>query len=399
MRHTTKGMYGIFIFSLFLVMGWAVGTVQAKDEILIGTHIPLSGGSASVGSDQKWAYDQAVKQVNDAGGIFVKEYNKKLPVRLIVMDDETNPAKAAAAVEKLINKDKVDLILSGQAGALGVLPGMVAAEKNQVYYHGTVIWLPDFLSQNFKWCTMYFVDIPGIAAMPFEVWNTLPEGQRPKKLGVYLEDNSDGKGMGKGIAALADKYGYQIADTQFIRTGGVNYTPQIMKSKAKGVDAVLCMANVPESVTLVRQMKERGLKLKYFQGWKGTWPNEFWDTLGKDAQNVMCDGFWSMDYPFPGAKELGEQYHKDHGRNSVGVGMYYATCQTLWQAIEKAGTLDGAKIRQAVLDNVFETVNGQVDYDERGVALFPTADFQWRDGKREVLYPIEYATTKVQPMN
>jgi hypothetical protein len=46
----------------------------------------------------------------------------------------------------------------------------------------------------------------------------------------------------------------------------------------------------------------------------------------------------------------------------------------------------------------FDAVNGKVDYDEQGVAMFPLADFQWRNGKQTVVYPAELAQTKVQPM-
>jgi len=63
--------------------------VLAKDkkEILLGAHQPLSGFGASVGADQKWAYDMAMADINKAGGIYVKEYGKKLPIRFEVYDD------------------------------------------------------------------------------------------------------------------------------------------------------------------------------------------------------------------------------------------------------------------------------------------------------------------------
>ena len=60
------------------------------------------------------------------------------------------------------------------------------------------------------------------------------------------------------------------------------------------------------------------------------------------------DGFWSEDFPYPKAKELGERYYKKYDKHSVSIGTYYALCQTLWKAIEVAGTLDSAKVRQAV---------------------------------------------------
>jgi branched-chain amino acid transport system substrate-binding protein len=370
-----------------------------KTEILIGTHLPLSGAAAMEAAEQKWAYDKAVKDINKHGGIYVKQYGKKLPVRLLVMDDETDPVKAAAVVEQLITQTKVDFLLSGFTGAHAVLPGLVTAEKYHKYYHGSVIWIPDFLKHNFQWGTMYFFDMAQGGAISFEVMNSLPEEQRPKRLAIFVEDTSDGRQIGDMWTALAKKYGYKIVLRESMGAMGMgtgDFSEQIIKAKSMGVDMIILMANTEEAVTLVRQMKDLNFNLKFFHGMKGTWAAEFYKALGKDADYVFCDGFWSEDYPFKGANKLGVCYYKEHGKYSVSVGMYYALCQILWQAIEKAGTLDSAKVRQAVLDNQFDTVNGKVDYDERGIALFPLAEFQWWNGKQQVVYPFEYSKLKVK---
>jgi branched-chain amino acid transport system substrate-binding protein len=138
-------------------------------------------------------------------------------------------------------------------------------------------------------------------------------------------------------------------------------------------------------------MKESKFSVSYLHGWKGTWAGEFYKALGKDGQYILCDGFWSMDMPFKGAKELGERYYKAFEKYSVSVGATYALCQILWQAIENAGNLDGAKVRQAVLDGKFETVMGPVKYEENGVALFTSTASQWWDGKQQMVYPFEYS--------
>lgn len=57
--------------------------------------------------------------------------------------------------------------------------------------------------------------------------------------------------------------------------------------------------------------------------------------------------------------------------------LYYALCQIISRAIEKAGTFDGQKIRQALLDNKFDPVSGKVDYDERGFSIFLQPASQW----------------------
>ncbi len=371
---------------------------KAEREIIIGAHIPLSGVGSLVGIDQKWSYEQAVKDINEAGGIFVKEFNAKLPVKLIIVDDESDSGKAAAAVERLIKRDKVDLLLSGQVGAMGVLPGMITAEKYKKYYHGTVIWKHNFLEHHFKWTTMYFVEIPAIGVMPFEVFNSLPAGQKPKKIGIFMEDSFDGKAMGDGAAQVAKMYKYNVALRVTMGLGAKDFSTQVLKGKAAGVDAIITMCNVPEAVTLIRQMKENNFSVKAFQGFKGTWSTEFWKALGSDAEGVLLDGFWSEDYPYKGAKELGERYYKDFDKHSVSVGAYYALCQTLWKAIEVAGSLDSAKVRQAVIDTKFETVNGPVDYDEQGVAIYPAANFQWRDGRQTIVYPFNLTKNKAVAM-
>jgi branched-chain amino acid transport system substrate-binding protein len=245
---------------------------------------------------------------------------------------------------------------------------------------------------------MYFVDIGQCASIPFEVWNALPADQRPKRPAIFMEGNTDGEQMTAGLKALAEKYGYKIVLTESLPVGGTDFSQQIMKAKSAGVDAILSMTTLNDAITLVSQMKAMKFNVKYFQGWKGHWSMAFYESLGKSTENIMCDGFWSMDYPFAGAKALGERYHKEQGGYSVSIGTYYALCQTLWQAIEKAGTLDGAKIRQAVIDNQFDTVNGKVDYDEKGIAIFPMADFQWRNGKQTVIYPTDLSSTKVEQM-
>ena len=399
MKLTITRVFWLMGFCLFSLIVWTGRPALAENEktkILIGAHLPLSGVGSLVGAEQKWAYDRAVEDINKEGGIYVKEYDRKLPVRLVAIDDESDPIKAAEAVEQLITQIKVDLMLSGQVGAMGVIPGMITAEKYKTYYHGTVIWIPDFLKHNFQWCTMYFITIESIAAAPYEIWNSLPEDQRPKRLALFVEDSTDGKQIGELLVGLAEKYGYEIVLQEFMEMEAKDYSSQIFEAKSMGVDAIILFANVPESVILVRQMKKRGFSVKFFQGLKGTWATDFYKALGKDADYIFCDGFWSEDYPFPKAKELGKRYYKEFGKHSVGAGMYYAVCQILWQAIEKAGTLDSAKVRQAVLDNEFNTVMGKVDYDEKGIALFPTACFQWWKGKQRIIYPFEYSKFKVK---
>lgn len=389
----------LVLLAAVLIMAPGSSTpIQAKDrtEILIGTNLPMTGILAGVGREQKWAYEQAVKDINAAGGIFVKKYGKKLKVKLIVADDESNPGKAGKAVERLIKVDKVDMLLGGFAAPFGVIPGCITAEKYRKYYHTSICLVPPWLEKKFKWSTLFFFDLQQACAVPFQIWGTFPKDVRPKKPALLMEDTFDGRAFAGLFRAIAKKQGYSFALDEPLAVGSKDYSAQIIKAKNLGVDAILIFTSDSDCVTFVRQMKENNFSVGYMHGWKGTWAGEFWKALGKDAQYILCDGFWSMDFPYPGAKELGERYHKKFNKYSVSIGAMYGLCQILFEAIEKAGTLDGAKVRDAVLSNKFETVMGTVKYGPNGVAIFTSTASQWWDGKQHLVYPFELAKWKTK---
>jgi branched-chain amino acid transport system substrate-binding protein len=395
-----KGKFAWYAVSLIVILLgiMAAGPAFAaeKKEILVGTNLPLTGILAASGVEQKWSYEQAVADINKKGGIFVKEYGKKLPVKLIVADDESDPGKAAAVVERMIKMNKVDMLLGGFAAPFGVIPGCTAAEKYKKYYHTTICLIPPWLEQKFKWSTVFFFDLGQACDIPYQVWDSLPASDKIKKPALLMEDSFDGRAFAGIFRDLAKKHGYTFALDEPWAIAQKDYSSLVVKAKSLGVDAILIFGADADCITFVRQMKESKLNVKYMHGWKGTWAGEFWSALGKDAQYILCDGFWSMDFPYPGAKELGERYVKKFNKYSLSIGATYGLCQILWTAIEKAGTLNSAKVREAVLANEFETVMGKVKYDKDGVAVFLSIAGQWWDGKQMLVYPFDRTTWKVK---
>ena len=321
-----------------------------KKEIVIGTPLPVTGVASQEGNEERWAYEEAVADVNAKGGIFVKEYNKKLPVKLIVADIESDPGKAAGAVERLVKVDKVDLLLSSFAANF-VMPTAIAAEKFKVYYHGNTCFPVVWRGAKLKWSTIFFFELDKGAEIPYQILDTLPAAEKPKNFALLMEDTADGRAFGGGLGEAAKKYKWEIALNEPLGVAAKDYSAQILKLKSKGIDGAILFASGGDCITFVRQMKEAGLNLKYLHGYKGTWNGDFWKALGKDANYVLCDGFWSEDWPYPKGKELGERYSKKFGKRSVAIGLYYATCQILWEAIEKAGSVDSAKVKDSVMTN------------------------------------------------
>ena len=364
------------------------GVVAAdRTEIRVGAPNSITGMNVMTAAEHKWAYEQAVADINKKGGVFVKDLGKKLPIKLIFADDKSTADQGAVALERLIKRDKIDLALSTNITPINIAAATVC-EKYKVYFQIVVSWLDFIEKENFKWVSDLFTDTGSAAKTPFLIWNDMPPDQRPKRPALLMEDNQDGQGFGMGFKHWAKEYGYTFVIDDPYAPGSKDFSSHILKYKATKVDAILILCSPTDGITLLRQMKEQGLKVPYIHGWKGFWPREFEKAMGKDANHIIHDGFWSDAFGAPGAKELQARYMKQYGRDSVSVGLSYANPQILAMAIEKAGSFESAKVRDVVFGGEFKgTMMGDVKYNEKGLAFKPLIAMQWWEGKRMPVYP------------
>lgn len=370
-------------------------TSAAENEIVIGAPISLTGPLAGDGKEQEWAYRQAVADINKAGGINIK--GKKLPVRLVIADDESSEGKVATALENLIKAQKVDILLSTHSGPMNVA-GAIVAEKYKKFYMITTAFPFEWQPHKFKYSALFFFDPGPGAEVPFQIWEKLPADQKPKTPALVSEDTPDGKGFGGAFVAAAEKYGYKFAVNDPWAVGATDYSALITKLKGANVDAMLVFGSPSDTITLVRQMKEQGFSVPYFHGWKGTWTGEFHDALAADSDYIMTDGFWSASYPYTGAKELGDRFEAEFKKDSVTIGAFYANAQVLLRAIEAAGGTDAQAVHDAIFNKEFkDTVVGDLKFDESGFALIPSVATQWWQGKHQLMFPNGTWTYKPAP--
>ena len=377
------------VFLLLTVCLIPLGGVSAaeKKEIRVGAPVSITGGGAMPAAEQKWAYEQAVADINKKGGVFVKELNKKLPIKLILADDKSLSDGAAAAMERLIKIDKIDLGLSSDTTPKNLAAATIA-EKYKIFFSISRAWPEEVEKQNYKWVASYFFSPFGAAEVPFKIWNKLPEADKIKKPVLFMEDNEDGQAFGQAFKAMATKHGYKFVMDDPFPIGAKTYSPQILRMKALSADAVLWLGNATDGITLLREIKTAQTKLRYIHGWRGMWPTEFLKGLGKDSNYVIHDGFWTENNGAPGAKELGERYKKSHGKDSVSIGQDYANVQMLAMAIEKAGSIDSAKVRDVYFGGEFKgTTQGDLKFNEKGVCYTESIGAQWWNGERMPVWP------------
>ncbi|HJX13276.1 MAG TPA: amino acid ABC transporter substrate-binding protein [Dehalococcoidales bacterium] len=376
----------------------AAPAAGGKTEILFGAVNSLTGANVQTGADQKWTFEKAVADINAKGGIFVKDLNAKLPVKLIFEDDQSTPDGAAAAMEKLIKVHKVDLVLSSNNDKLNNAAATVADKYKMYYAGGGGWWGDDFLAQGFQYSSDMFFTAAGAAEVPFQVWDLQPVDQRPKRVAIMVMNIPDGAIFGEGVQAAAKKHGYEVVDLDAYTLGSKDFSSSILKMKSSNADSLLWLGTPPDSITLIRQMKAQNFNLKYTHGWMGFWPTEYAEALGADADFTVHDGFWAASLGYPGSEALDKAYRDSHnGQDSVSIGMYYAIVQVLAQAIENAGTLDSTAVRDATWNHTFKgTTMGDVTYNDKGFAETPSLALQWMEGKRMPVWPTGVSDYKLQ---
>jgi branched-chain amino acid transport system substrate-binding protein len=390
MKKSLLVIASVFFVSIVILSGSAISA--EKSEILLGAINSMTGVEAMVGNEHRWAYQQAVKDINAKGGVYVKDLGKKLPFKLIVVDDESNAARATAAAEKLIKLEKVDFVLGAVDTVLNI-NGATVAEKYKKLYVTTTFFPEIFGDFKYSWVVDSFFSIAQLAGSAADILDALPEADRPKNFCVLIEDNADGQGFGGGAKATLKNKGYKVALFEQFVPGSKDFSSSILRMKKAKIDGLITLISSTDGITLIRQMKEANFAPKYVWGARGFWPIEFGEALGKDANYMVSDGHWAEALGAPGSKELGDKYRAEFGANkySVTIGNFYALVQALAQAIEAAGSIDNKKVRDVFYSGTFvakDTTEGDLAFNKQGLAQFDAVALQWMDGKRMPVYPI-----------
>jgi len=390
-------LLGLVITGVGLAEGIPQAIADAPDAIKVGSVIALTGRMAAGGKDVKAGYDLAVKDINDAGGVMVKALGKKLPLELIVVDDESDPVKTTTRLDKLNSVDKVAAYLGGFSSDLNVV-GMAAAEKNKVPWIGVTIAVEAPFNAGYKWVFAPFSMSHDQVKTFFDLLDSIPADQRPLKIG-HLQLNVDwGNECAAYLGEIAKARGYTIVAEEKYAPPTNDFSSAILALKSAGAEAVFSVPTPPQSILLVKQMKELNFAPKVTCFIRGPDLTTYWQAMGKDANYIISDGNWDESMDYPGNKKLVDEYMaKNPGAKSIGlpVGPAYAAVQILANAIERAGSLDREKIRDAIAKTDMVTVRGPIKFRPNGTAIIDYGLRQWQNGKNVLIWPPSATKNKV----
>jgi len=394
-------LLGSLVVGLFILPGTEV-MAQPK-EIILGAALPITGGQSREGGYFKKAYEMAIKEINDGGGIMVKQYGKKIPVKLIIYDDKSDNTTSVQLYEKLVAEDKVHALLGGYGTPL-ITAHTVVAEKYRVPYvnGGGATGAIYERKMKYIFCLISSIEkladtLMGWTAGQQDAGNL----KKPLKIALMGENTSHGKEFRQGILAKAkaapDRF--QVVMDEPFEMNLKDADSLLQKVKASNADVYLADARLADYTTIHRRYTELRLYHQVVSyGPRGT-EKAARDALGAASDYIVSCNWWHRDLPTEAARTFRDKYEKTYNEPAEWFpATAYETARVMAKAIEDAGTLDKTKIRDAlakmdmrnslVVDGrVWFKPNGQIDNDYVMMQNLP-------GGKVSLIYPKETATAK-----
>jgi len=374
----------------FALLVGAASIANAAD-IVIGASVPLSGPLAGFGSFLSWGYKHAVADVNKAGGIEVN--GKKEQIKLILLDDMTNPNLTASNTETLINRDHVVAMLGSCTPAL-VNAGALVAERHRVPLVTGCDPLEAFKSvHKWQWAWDIFFHEPDLAAAPFHTLTDL-NVETNKKVAILHDNGPDGQVVGGQIwPEIAKNSGYDVVQNSSFPVDASQFTSLITQAKSNNADIDLVDAITPQAVSIRKQVASAGYSPKVMVIEKGAEPVQFAEALGKLADGVMVGGYWDPSFPYPGAAEISKRFEQEtHQTSSQHIADSDAAARVLLDAIKTAGSTDAQKINEAIAKTDKTYVVGPVKFAPDHTSKLPMVELQWQGGKTVIVWPKAQAT-------
>ena len=363
--------------SLAAVFGLAVGIVavawpaapRAADPIKIGFNMSETGGLASGGKPALLAMEMWRDDINAKGGLLGRQ------VEFIHYDDQSTPANVPAIYTKLIDVDKVDLVVSAYA------TGQIAPAMPIVMQHNMVFMALFGTAVNDKFSyDKYFQILPNgkdTAIAPsygfFQV--AMSMNPKPKTVALISADAEFAQNVITGARRVVKDLGLEVVYDRSYPPSTVDYAPIVRAVQATNPDIVYVASYPPDSVGIVRAVSEIGLKTKIFGG--GMIGIAF--TPIKQQLGPLLNGIVAYDVyvpeptmKFPGTEDFLTRYQAkaaDQGIDPLGYYLppfAYSEMQILGDAITKVGSLDQAKLATYIHATTFHTVVGDVKFAENG---------------------------------
>ncbi len=362
--------------------------VPAPAAINIGAVVPLTGRYAAGGAQVKNGYELGVEDINKAGGVDFG--GAKVPLKLTILDDESDPVKTVQRLETLYNDNKVSVYLGGFGSDLHAAAAAIA-EKNKTPYLGVAFALYSVHQQGFKYLFSPFPKSPSISVALFQMIDTL--NPKPTKYAIFAEKTdwgAENQVLWKG--EIAKRSGTVVVDDTYA-PGATDYSAMITKARDGGAEVVLSLPSPPDGIAITKQMKELGFNPRLYFAVRAADAPGWTQSLGKDGDYVLLAPGWHSAVKYAGAAQMNAAHQAKYNSPALATtGPAYAVTQILANALSRAKSDNRDKIRDAIAATSMDTVVGPVKFNADGTGQVIVIFDQWLAGKQELVWPTDQQT-------
>lgn len=338
------------------------GTAGTEGEIVIGEYGSLTGGQATFGQSTHNAVMLAVDEINSGGGV----NNRK--IRVITEDDQSKSEEAANAVTKLISQNNVVAVL-GEVASSSSLAAAPICQSNKVPMitpsstNEKVTQVGDYI---FRMC---FIDPYQGEAMANFVFKQL----KMKRAAILIDVKSD---YSTGLAANFERVflanGGQIVGKQSYAQGDSDFRSQLTALKATNPEVVFVPGYYNDIGQIAIQARDLGMQqpLAGGDGWESP---KLFEIGGKALDGCFYSNHYHVDDPSPAVREFVQKYQERYGAKPDALAaLGYDATRVLAEAIKRAGTTDGPKLRDAIAATKnHRGVTGNITLDDKRNASKP----------------------------
>jgi branched-chain amino acid transport system substrate-binding protein len=370
----------------------------AGDTIVFGSAVSLTGSLTKEGHLTQEGYDFWKDYVNKHGGIKVGGKTYKVDIKYY--DDESKPATAAQLAERLIDQDHVSYILGPYGSGTAFTVAQMVERKKIPMVEGNGA-AEKIFSQGFK----YSFAVLSPAKRYLEGLLEMASKQKPaaKTVAITAASDSFSQEVAQGAADWASSHGMKVVYNNKYPETATDVSSIVSAVKAANPDIILNAGHLQDALLVQKGLKEQNVQAKLYGYSVGPDTPDFTNALGKDANDVFGGAQWSDAVKYkgaPGFYQTSKEYAKAfeatyHHRPDYHNAESTATCLAYQYALERAGSLDTEKVRDALAKLDVTTFYGILKFDSRGINVYkPMVVNQIQDGKLVTVWPAGLAEAK-----
>jgi len=344
-----------FIILLAVSMAWAGGAGEKEEakEVRIGIVAPITGEAATFGISTVNAAKLYFDQVNAAGGI------NGVMIKYFAEDDKGDPAEGANAYSKLIDQDRVSIIVGTVMSKVSLAGAPIAQNKGVPMISPTstnpaVTLVGDYI---FRAC---FIDpFQGFVAAKYAI-DTL---KSKTAAALYDAGNDYTKGLAEVFRDEFTKMGGRIVAFESFAAGTSDFNAQLVKIRAVNPDVLFLPNYYNDSGLIAKQARDMGIKAQFLgsDGWDSP---DLFNIAGTAIEGGVFVNHFTHESTVPAAQKFVKEYESTYGQKPDALAaLAYEAAMIAVDAIKRAGSADPKAIRDAMAATDLQTLTGRVTFD------------------------------------